>query len=69
MAYGGLGRRERFPSRQNLNAEAWCSNHQRYYRTHMKVGCRVIPTDVGRNARRASTTICVRADEPSSYPD
>jgi hypothetical protein len=44
MAYGGSGRRDRYQSRQNLNAEAWCSTHQRYYRTHMKMGCRVVPT-------------------------
>lgn len=42
--YGGSGRRERSQSRHNLNAEAWCSTHQRYYRTHMKMGCRVVLT-------------------------
>lgn len=38
------GRRERYQGRHNLNAEAWCSTHRRYYRTHHKIGCRVVLT-------------------------
>lgn len=41
---GGSGRRDRYQARQNLNAEAWCQTHRRYYRTHQKMGCRVVLT-------------------------
>lgn len=44
MPHGAYGRLDRYQGRQNLNAEAWCSKHQRYFRTHMQMGGRVVPT-------------------------
>lgn len=57
----GDGRRERYQSRQSLNSDTWCSTHQRYYRAHMKMGCRIVRPVAARSTRTVCATTYSRA--------